>query len=63
MQQLGIQCAFRSALIGWRKPIPGVEDDMYTAKEKLLVLYLKTVNGSEYLTVDNNLLKFFGCFE
>lgn len=38
-------------------------EDMHMAKEKLLALYLETVEGSEYLTFDDNLLKLLGCFE
>ena len=38
-------------------------EDMHTAKEKLLALYLETVNSSEYLTFDDSLLKLLGCFE
>lgn len=38
-------------------------EDMHTAKEKLLALYLDTVNGSEYLTFNDCLLKLLGCFE
>ena len=38
-------------------------EDMHTAKEKLLVLYLETVKDSEYLTFDDSLLKLLGCFE
>ena len=38
-------------------------EDMHMAKEKLLALYLETVNGSEYLTFDDGLLKLLGCFE
>lgn len=38
-------------------------EDMHTAKEKLLALYLKTVKDSEYLTFDDSLLKLLGCFE
>ena len=38
-------------------------EDMHTAKEKLLALYLETVNGSEYLAFDDSLLKLLGCFE
>ena len=38
-------------------------EDMHTAKEKLLALYLETVKGSEYLTFDDSLLKLLGCFE
>ena len=38
-------------------------EDMHTAKEKLLALYLETVKDSEYLTFDNSLLKLLGCFE
>lgn len=37
-------------------------EDMNTAKEKLLALYLETVKGSEYLTFDDGLLKLLGCF-
>lgn len=36
--------------------------DIHTAKEKLLTLYLETVNSSDYLTFDGNLLKLLGCF-
>lgn len=38
-------------------------EDLHTAKEKLLTLYLETVKGSEYLTFDDSLLKLLGCFE
>ena len=38
-------------------------EDMQNAKEKLLALYLETVNGSKYLTFDDTLLKLLGCFE
>ena len=38
-------------------------EDMHTAKEKLLALYMETVKGSEYLTFDDGLLKLLGCFE
>ena len=38
-------------------------EDMHTAKEKLLALYLETVKGSDHLTFDNALLKLLGCFE
>ena len=38
-------------------------EDMHTAKEKLLALYLETVKDSEYLTFDDSLLKLLGCFE
>lgn len=38
-------------------------EDMHTAKEKLLALYLETVNGCEYLSFDDGLLKLLGCFE
>ncbi|MBQ8383417.1 MAG: hypothetical protein IJX47_09460 [Clostridia bacterium] len=38
-------------------------EDMHTAKEKLLALYLETVRGSDYLTFDDGLLKLLGCFE
>ena len=38
-------------------------EDMHTAKEKLLALYLDTVNSSVYLTFNNNLRKLLGCFE
>ena len=39
-------------------------DSLYiAAKEKLLALYLETVNGSEYLTFYDSLLKLLGCFE
>ena len=38
-------------------------EDMYTAKEKLLALYLEIVKDSEYLTFDDSLLKLLGCFE
>ena len=38
-------------------------EDMHTAMEKLLALYLETVKGSEYLTFDDSLLKLLGCFE
>lgn len=38
-------------------------EDMHTAKEKLLALYLEIFKGSEYLTFDNILLKLLGCFE
>ena len=38
-------------------------EDMHTAKEKLLALYLETVKDSEYLTFDDTLLKLLGCFE
>lgn len=38
-------------------------EDMHTAKENLLALYLETVKGSEYLTFDDGLLKLLGCFE
>lgn len=44
-------------------PQSGIYEDMHTAKEKLLALYLETVNGSEYLTFDDGLLKLLGCFE
>lgn len=38
-------------------------EDMHTAKEKLLALYLETVKGSDYLTFYDSLLKLLGCFE
>lgn len=38
-------------------------EDMHTAKEKLLVLYLETVKDSKYLTFNDSLLKLLGCFE
>ena len=38
-------------------------EDMHTAKEKLLALYLETVTSCEYLTFDDSLLKLLGCFE
>ena len=38
-------------------------EDMHTAKEKLLALYLETVKNREYLTFDDGLLKLLGCFE
>lgn len=38
-------------------------EDMHTAKEKLLALYLETVKGCEYLTFDDGLLKLLDCFE
>ena len=38
-------------------------EDMHTAKEKLLALYLETVKDSEYLTFDDSLLRLLGCFE
>ena len=38
-------------------------EDMHTAKEKLLALYLEIVKDSEYLTFDDSLLKLLGCFE
>lgn len=38
-------------------PQSRTHEDMHTAKEKLLVLYLETVKGSEYLPFDNSLLK------
>lgn len=38
-------------------------EDMHTAKEKLLALYLEIVKDSEYLTFDDSLLKMLGCFE
>ncbi len=44
-------------------PRSRTDEDMHTAKEKLLALYLETVKGSEYLTFDNGLLKLLGCFE
>lgn len=37
-------------------------EDMYSAKEKLLALYLETVQGSDDLTFDDALLKLLGCF-
>ena len=38
-------------------------EDMHTANEKLLALYLETVKDSDYLTFDDSLLKLLGCFE
>lgn len=38
-------------------------EDMHTAKEKLLAMFLETVRGSVYLTFDDSLLKLLGCFE
>ena len=38
-------------------------EDMHTAKEKLLALFLDTIKGSEFLTFDDSLLKLLGCFE
>ena len=38
-------------------------EDMHTAKEKLLSLYLEAAKDSEYLTFDDTLLKLLGCFE
>ncbi len=38
-------------------------EEMHTAKENLLALYLKAVKDSEYLTFDDGLLKLLGCFE
>lgn len=38
-------------------------EDMHTAKEKLLALYLETVKDSEHLTFNEDLLKLLGCFE
>ena len=38
-------------------------EDMHTAKEKLLALYLEAVKDSEYLTFDDSLLNLLGCFE
>lgn len=38
-------------------------EDMHTAKEKLLALYLEIVKDSEYLTFDDSLLNLLGCFE
>ncbi len=44
-------------------PLSRSYEDMHTAKEKLLALYLETVKDSEYLTFDDSLLKLLGCFE
>ena len=38
-------------------------EDMHTAKEKLLALYLETVSNIGFLTFDDSLLKLLGCFE
>ncbi len=38
-------------------------EDMHTAEENLLALYLEAVKDSEYLTFDDGLLKLLGCFE
>ncbi len=38
-------------------------EDMQTAKENLLNMYLEAVKDSEYLTFDDGLLKLLGCFE
>ncbi len=38
-------------------------EDIRTAEEKLLALYLKIVKNSTYLTFDNALLKLLGCFD
>ena len=38
-------------------------EDIHTAKENLLALYLDVVKDSEYLTFDYGLLKLLGCFE
>ena len=38
-------------------------EDMHTAKEKLLALFLDTIKGSEFLSFDDSLLKLLGCFE
>ena len=44
-------------------PRSRTSEDMHTAKEKLLALYLETVNDCECLTFDDGLLKLLGCFE